>query len=265
MGFPVILLGLVLTILLGAIGSLVGGELHSLCPRLARRFVVLSSRLHPPEEREEHLDEMLDIVDSYVGEGLKITALVVGFSDYRSSVLSRGIPAGLRSERSTAAGSVFGYAVVGVGLVAAVVAAPPTATLAACLGLLLGAIAEVNGRAPLQVVVASHECVGLRSLARALCSGGCRRPFGDPLGGQRRPCNRPGGTSSCSSNLSGARPGSIRMTQLHAGRPTRNNCVNLPHTVVMARLVAVVGRSICIDVARRWPSVAVGLAASRTV
>ncbi len=103
---------LIATIVVGALGSIVGNEAHNSAPRIAHRLIRLASKWYPDEERQDYLDETTDHMDCYTADGLNVKALMVGVSEWRRAALSLGLPSWIRSDNSDrlGIGLVYGLA-----------------------------------------------------------------------------------------------------------------------------------------------------------
>lgn len=92
--------GLVGLLVLGALGSAIGSELHAGSPRLAKRLLRSAARRIPNHESHDFVDEVNDIVDGYRADGLYLSALAFSTNEWCRVQIHRGIPAMLADQRN---------------------------------------------------------------------------------------------------------------------------------------------------------------------
>lgn len=89
-------------VILGAVGSVLGNEVYSSCPRLAYWFIGKAAAWHPADERRDFIDETTDYIDSFLDDGMRLSAATIAASEYLSAALSLGVPAWLHRATSEA-------------------------------------------------------------------------------------------------------------------------------------------------------------------
>ena len=90
--------GLVAGAVGGTITGVFGNEAHAWASRIAPRLVRRAARLRPESDRQDFEDENLDIVSSYIADGLNFTALTLGLNELLRSSISWGLPTWLLTE-----------------------------------------------------------------------------------------------------------------------------------------------------------------------
>jgi len=98
-------------LVIAALSSALGSEVHAWVPHLARRLILRATKWRPLAERTDFRDENLDLLESYVEDGRHIAALVIAINECRIALLSFGVRGWLIAEariESTLLTAVYG-------------------------------------------------------------------------------------------------------------------------------------------------------------